>query len=108
MTARGLDHVGRERLEFDAIALDQGVERFDVQPFHFVERERGLRGAGVRDDRLLLGIEAVPQLQRNDAFTRTVRLVEAGRVIEIGEAIETERYVRSRTDELGTIDQARL
>jgi hypothetical protein len=58
----------------------------------------------VRHDRLQLGIERRPGLERDNAFAGAVRLVEAGAVIERREAIETERDVGAGADEFGGVE----
>ena len=57
---------------------------------------------------LHLGIEAVPRLERKNAFAGAVRLVEAGRIVERCHAVEPERDVGARPDKFGAIDQTRL
>src|SRR3974390_1316948 len=62
----------------------------------------------MRDDRLELGGERIPRLQRDNAFAGAVRLVEAGIIIERRNAVEPERDVGAGADELGPIDDPGL
>ena len=58
------------------------------------------------DDRLQMRIETLPGLQRDDAFAGSVRLVEAGRVIELRDPIKPERDVGAWPDEFDAVDEA--
>src|SRR5262249_27612661 len=79
-----------------------------IEALHLGKRELRLVGAGVLDDRLQLGIEALPRLERDDAFAGAVRLVEAGRIVEARHPVEPKRDVGAGADELRAIDQAEL
>src|SRR6202011_3213702 len=57
---------------------------------------------------LEVGVEPLPRLERDETFTGAVRFVEAGAVVERRHPVEPERDVGPRTDELGTVDHARL
>src|SRR5215210_3458540 len=62
----------------------------------------------MRDNRLKLRIQRLPSLQGYDAFSRTVRLIEARPIIERRHAVETERDVGAGTYKFRRIDQAGL
>ena len=81
------------------------AERLRIEPLHLGKRKGGLRGAGVLDDGLELGIERLPCLERDDAFAGAVRLVEARRVIERRHPVEPERDVGAGADEFGAVDR---
>ena len=106
--ARRAHHIGREALELHIVFLDQRGQRLGVEPLHLAERVARFRSAGVRDDRLQVGLERLPGLQRHDAFAGAVRLVEAGAGVDRRDAIEPERDVGAGADELGGVEHAGL
>src|SRR3981189_1065861 len=62
----------------------------------------------MRDDRLEVAGEALPDLEIDQAFTGAVGLVEARAVIERRDAVEPKRDIGARADEFGAFEHARL
>ena len=109
LLARGGNQVGWECAELDAVLkVVERSQRVSVEFLHFGEREIRFRRAGVRDDGLKFGRQRLPDFQRDDAFARAVRLVEAGIIIKRRGAVESERDVGARPDEFRAVDDAGL
>src|SRR5258708_1508542 len=65
--SRRSDEVGREGAQLRVVARLERRQRLDVEALHFGQREGGLRGASVFDDRLHFVVERFPCFERDYA-----------------------------------------
>ena len=91
-----------------ALVLDQVFHRFGVVLLAPRLADHVTGCAGVLDDRLEVGRQAVPFRLVDDQLACRRGLVPAGRVVVFGGTLQSELAVEIGSDELGGIDHAAL